>query len=190
MRQLLSAQGAISSLRLRVIEVYARLCARSRFFYFFYFSLSPRGTTFFIWKISLRAAAQRDSRPGLGAHCEGMNDVAIIAAVLCCAAEDGGPRNEEAFNEIICAPSAVCAARRLRWNFAPRPEVFNIYPSHKVLIREGAEGENLLDKCKRARWNWEKSWNLNTLRGKKQNIFHYIESRAKFIIISKRCIDV
>lgn len=39
-----------------------------------------------------------------------MNDVAIIAATLCCAAEGGGPRNVEAFNEIICAPSAVRVA--------------------------------------------------------------------------------
>jgi len=52
------------------------------------------------------------------AHCESMNDVAIIAAALCCAAEGGGPRNVEAFNEIICAPSAVRALRRLRSSFS------------------------------------------------------------------------
>jgi len=39
-----------------------------------------------------------------------MNDVAIIAAALCCAAEGEGPRNVEAFNEIIYAPSAVRVA--------------------------------------------------------------------------------
>jgi hypothetical protein len=60
-------------------------------------------------------------------HCEGMNDVAIIAAALCCAAEGGGPRNGEAFNEIICAPSLAVRAvttARLKFHRAPKSLIF------------------------------------------------------------------
>lgn len=77
-----------------------------------------------------------------------MNDVAIIAAALCCAAEDGGSRNGEAFNEIICAPSAVRAApTALKFRRAPKSLVFTRLIRAMFSSRE-AEGEKLLYKCK------------------------------------------
>lgn len=105
----LTAQGAISR-RLRIIEVYAG--ARGYF-------LSLRGTTFCIWKISLGARPQRDSRSALWKYEWRRN---YCGCTLLRRGRREGPRNGEAFNEIICAPSAV---RTDRAEILLRPGVFN-----------------------------------------------------------------
>lgn len=144
----LSAQGAIPSLRLRVIEVYARPCPR-----FFYCRpgelLSLSGRLVFARSAAATWICSRNVTLVRGwAHCEGMNDVAIIAAVLCCAAEDGGSRNEEAFNEIICAPSAVCAApTALKFRRAPKSLIFTRLIRVSMFSSRETERENFLYKC-------------------------------------------
>jgi len=102
-----------------------------------------------------------------------MNDVAIIAAALCCAAEDGGPRNGEAFNEIICA-----APTALKFYRAPKSLIFTRLIRVMFSSRE-TEREKLLYECKLVKI--EKSYEVKkNSKKKEQKMFHCSKSHKLY----------